>query len=262
MDQSNLTTLYQEAGIELKLGKLYDTSAGTVWGTVVAGGESAIQVWEKLRELTDQTGYWPVLTGRLQLDGETFAQLQADEIELSPETVLEAAKVLDIKAWLAGRQDQLADFDEESDDGDEFSEEMEEIGFNPEYNPVERFATPYDVLSQEPLEHVYLSLIPTSECWQAAAYLLFGGWNACPMPEEQVAIHQYWHQFYGAEVVAMTQDIVEMKVSRPPIDEEGAFKLAQEQFLYCDDIVYQGVLTLDNLKKTVKGSSIWYFWWD
>lgn len=260
LDQAALTELYRKHGLELSLEKRYDTHAGPVWGASLPGGEEAVRQWEQLRALTEQTGYWPLLTGTRSLGPQDFEMLST-EGDISPQSVLAAAEQLDASAWFAARMDQLPGPDEEDDD--EWAEFAEEMGLPaPGDVQVARFATPYDVLSQQPLEHVLLALVPTTQGWEAAAYLLFGGWNACPDPEEQVAIHKYWHARYGAEPVAITNDIVEMRVARPPIDDDAALVLAQEQFLYCDDIVYQGVMTLENLKLSVLKAPIWYFWWD
>jgi hypothetical protein len=38
--------------------------------------------------------------------------------------------------------------------------------------------------------------------------------------------------------------------------------LAREQYLYCSDIVWQGVGSVSNLSKTLLNSNYWYFWWD
>ena len=38
--------------------------------------------------------------------------------------------------------------------------------------------------------------------------------------------------------------------------------LAWEQFLFCEDIVSQGVETISNLGATLLNSPYWFFWWD
>jgi hypothetical protein len=43
---------------------------------------------------------------------------------------------------------------------------------------------------------------------------------------------------------------------------EEARRLAHEQFIYCADIVHQGVQTESNLAQTLLGSGNWFFWWD
>jgi len=89
-----------------------------------------------------------------------------------------------------------------------------------------------------------------------------GGWNECPGAEVQTAISRYWHEKHGAEVACLSGDVVECLVSRPPSDQESADRLAREQYVYCPDIVWQGVQTVSNLSKMLLKSGYWYFWWD
>jgi len=49
--------------------------------------------------------------------------------------------------------------------------------------------------------------------------------------------------------------------SRPPT-REAALELAREQYVYCSDIVDQGVQTLSALAAVLMQSAWWYFWWD
>src|SRR5262249_30768782 len=98
--------------------------------------------------------------------------------------------------------------------------------------------------------------------WEIPAYLKFGAWNACPPPEDHVAVMKYWHGLYGAEVVSIASNTVEMFVARAPRSRKKALELAREQYLYCYDIVIQGTETIDNLAATLLNGKVWYFWWD
>ena len=73
---------------------------------------------------------------------------------------------------------------------------------------------------------------------------------------------RYWHGKYGAELACVSGDIAEYLVANPPRDKASADLLAREQYLYCADIVWQGVGTVSNLGKVLAGSPYWYFWWD
>lgn len=108
----------------------------------------------------------------------------------------------------------------------------------------------------------YLGLVPTPLSWQVPAFLKIGNWNEYPQVQEHVALHKYWHEKYGAEVVTITHDIIEMQVARPPLDREGALHLATEQFSYCADIVAQGTNTISELAAGLLGANVWFFWWD
>jgi hypothetical protein len=39
-------------------------------------------------------------------------------------------------------------------------------------------------------------------------------------------------------------------------------QLAMEQYLYCADIVDQGVESVANLATLLLKQKVWYFWWD
>ena len=53
-----------------------------------------------------------------------------------------------------------------------------------------------------------------------------------------------------------------MQVARPPQTKEEALELARQQYLFCNDIVDQGVGDVESLAKTLLYSPVWYFWWD
>src|SRR4051812_14998984 len=91
------------------------------------------------------------------------------------------------------------------------------------------FSIPYDVLTKKPLPRVHVGLVPTVNGCEVPAFLKFGGWNDCPHPHHHVAIMSYWQERYGAEVVGITHDIVEMLVARPPRSRAKALELAGEQ---------------------------------
>ncbi|BAZ14953.1 hypothetical protein NIES4071_68230 [Calothrix sp. NIES-4071] len=111
-------------------------------------------------------------------------------------------------------------------------------------------------------QEVVIALVPTTASWQVPAFLKFGNWNDCPQSEVHVALMKHWYELYGAEVVGISNDVVEMQVKNPPKDMAESLHLALEQYIYCYDIVNQGVQTLKNLATALLESKIWYFWWD
>jgi hypothetical protein len=119
-----------------------------------------------------------------------------------------------------------------------------------------------EILSGQIKPRVFIAKISTTKGYEVPAYVSWGGWNECPMPEEHVAVLRHWNEIYGAEIISLTGDVLECTVSRPPTDKEAAFRLAHEQFLYCADIVHQGVGTLFALAAQLMNSRNWYFWWD
>jgi len=117
-------------------------------------------------------------------------------------------------------------------------------------------------LNKQSSSHLHIALVPSNVPYDAPAYLRFDNWNECPAPEEHVALFKYWYERYGAEPVSIMSDIIEMYVSRPPSTRAEALALADEQFLYCEDIVLQGIETTSALATGLLNGCYWYFWWD
>ena len=140
---------------------------------------------------------------------------------------------------------------------------LAEIGvWNDGIEPDDEYTIPFNINNGEPIDKVAIALIPTTIGWEVFAFIKFGNWNACPAPAEHISIAKKWYQQYGAEVVGISNDVVEMSVKKPPLDRDTAFALAQEQYIYCEDIVSQGTGTLMKLASDLLDSAVWYFWWD
>lgn len=111
-------------------------------------------------------------------------------------------------------------------------------------------------------EFVYIVLVPTEDWTTIPAYLRWGGWNANPPPEFHVAALRSWRDRYGAELIGMNNDTLNLRVIRKPKTRDEALALAREQYAYCNDLVDQGVDTLSNLAAFLMVRDWWYFWWD
>jgi Domain of unknown function (DUF4253) len=244
---------------------LWEIDNVSVYGLTV-GGTEAINLWNYLRQLNDESHYYPLLLGgeeeieKHQEYWERFAVPENEIIEIDAvSAVINRASTLDAEKWFCDRaQEMYADeFDEEVEDRDPLEAITNGIlgDWNGDIFPSENFTIPA-------LETVMIALIPTQICWHIPAYLNFGGWNSCPIPEEHICLMKKWYEIYGAEVVGMTHDTIEMRVIKPPLDEKTAMSLAKEQYLYCNDIVDQGTQTLSALVSTLIECSVWYFWWD
>jgi len=120
----------------------------------------------------------------------------------------------------------------------------------------------FDILTSKPLPKVHIVLIPTDDWTTIPAHLNWGAWNACPAPEFHVAALRSWRDRYGAELVGLSNDTMDLRVARAPKTRAEAMELAQEQYAYCNDIVDQGVGTMSALAATLMARSWWYFWWD
>jgi len=113
-----------------------------------------------------------------------------------------------------------------------------------------------------PLDIVYITILPTSNAWEAPAYLRFGAWNSNPPPDIHAAALRKWATEFGAVPVVIQADVIEMYVASPPMGREAASALAREQYIYCNDIVDQGVGDMSVLAAILDNGNFWYFWWD
>jgi hypothetical protein len=109
---------------------------------------------------------------------------------------------------------------------------------------------------------VHIVLVPTDDPTTVPAHLHWGGWNACPWPEYQVAALRYWRDHYGAELVGLEADRMDIRVSRKPATREEALELARVQYAYCNDIVDQGFESYRALAADLMAHDWWFFWWD
>lgn len=214
---------------------------------VVPGNETA----GKLEELRKRGGTMPVvpvvLGGRPEFDN------VVELIELnegSYEDILRRGLQVDVEDWLKQRLE---------DDPDHYRTEEKDAD---EAAPADPLTVTRDVLTGEFKKEVFIGLIPVSESWQVPAYLKTGGWNDCPEAEIQVAFFRRWFDRYGAVVTSIAGDVIEFRVQDPPRTQDEAHKLAMEQFIYCSDIVHQGLGTVNNLAASLLKSHNWYFWWD
>jgi hypothetical protein len=120
----------------------------------------------------------------------------------------------------------------------------------------------YDVLTRQPLPKVYIVLVPTDDPTTVPAHLRWGGWNACPAPEYHVAALRHWRDRYGAELVGLQMDTLNLRVSRKPASRGEALELARVQHAYCNDIIDQGAGSLSALAAELMAHDWWFFWWD
>ncbi len=119
-----------------------------------------------------------------------------------------------------------------------------------------------DVLTGKPYAQVHILLIPARSGWEVPAYLRYGNWNGCPPAEYHVAALREWHARFGAELVGLSGDTMNLRVARPPEDRTAAMALARDQYRYCPDLVEQGAESLSALAAGLMHEKWWFFWWD
>ncbi len=119
-----------------------------------------------------------------------------------------------------------------------------------------------NVLTDQPFDEVMIAAVPTTDPTEIPAFLRFGGWNENPPPEWHVAALRHWRDQYGAQLVGLSSDVMNVRVSSRPENREAAIDLAFVQFEYCSDIVTQGFGNIAPLAAHLMNDDWWYFWWD
>jgi Domain of unknown function (DUF4253) len=114
------------------------------------------------------------------------------------------------------------------------------------------------------MEFAEIILYPTPHSWQVFAYHPYGGWNDCPWPDEQLAMHRHWHEQHGAELVLMNGDWYELYVPRPPRTRREAIRLVNEMGYFGEESILwsMGGRSREEMIEIVRTSHYWYFWWD
>lgn len=183
-----------------------------------------------------------------------------DDMPSAGET-LARAEALTPEAWLAGTAEADA----------AFAREYPGEGAGPphgpwpeESDPQRGFSGVRDVLTQQHLAEVVVALspAPVARWWETAAHLRFGGWNECPEPAVHVMLHRLWAERYGARLVTMAFDVIELQITKPIQSREEALEMAQLHYAYCSDVIDQGSETLENHAASLIDATSWYFWWD
>jgi hypothetical protein len=204
---------------------------------------------EEINRIAASGRGYPVLLGGTE-DYEQIIE-NAEDIEDDAEEIAKRALAIDTDAWLAERFDSDPEFYEEING--EWPEDIENSN---------KIIGHTDISGGEPLDEVHIAVLPTSDSWRVPCLLKFGGWNECPFAEEHAAMFRRWQEKYGARVITVTGDTIEMMVDRPPTTRDEALELAREQYLYCADIVQQGTETIEALAATLLDGPVWFFWWD
>lgn len=208
-------------------------------------GEQALASYQKLKTNTDVI---PVILG----DNDDIAsQIEAMTYVTEPfAQLLQQANSIDPLEWFDKRQAQDPEYYDLT------------AGVWQDLSPTTHIFAHLNVLTGEPKAEIYIALVPVEKSWMIPAFLKTGGWNDCPTAAEHTAIFKYWDEHYGISVASITCDVIELEVQRPPVTKEQALQLAEQQFIYCPDIVYQGTETIAALASTLLNGRVWFFWWD
>jgi hypothetical protein len=203
-----------------------------------------LDVWKRLRALVAQSGCWPVISG-VEEDERAHAAT-AREAQTTFAATVRRGQALSSDEWLANEAaldpDLLREIDGEWPAGAPAATRMQVLGGS----------SPTSVLLW----------IETPRGWEVPAALGFGGWNSCPPPAVHVALLRRWHDRFGATLVGLSRDRLELMVARRPAGRAQALALAREHFLYCEELVLHQPGSLPVLAARLMASDIWSFGWD
>lgn len=224
---------------------------------VTVPGASALREWERLR--AEGRG-WPVVVG----DDKALAVLTGyynQSRATDPAAIIAEAGTLSFPDCLGT----IEDSEEPDDDALSSMPDPDAAPWPDKVNvsgiSLANPGTASDLMTRAHYDRCHILILPTSQGWEVPAYLRFGGWNACPPPAVQVAALRSWHQRFGAELVGLQTDTLNLRVDRRPADRAAAMALAWEQYRYCPDLA-EDAGTLTELAATLLADDWWYFWWD
>jgi hypothetical protein len=101
---------------------------------------------------------------------------------------------------------------------------------------------------------------------RSADLLTVMGWqgaiNHNPWIAPLSAVLRGWEDRFGARVVGVGFNTLDLSVAAPPVTTRHALHVAAEHWAFCPDILFQGPATLVDYAAQIRGKNSWSFWWD
>lgn len=212
---------------------------------IVPGAEAELALGALREALPSMT---PLIFGNLK---RAASLIRTVKVTIEPIDILRLADSLDLEGWFAKRLDYLRRRDRWP---------PRHGGWPAKTMPTTDLGTIREVSGAIPT-HVVIGLLPCAEYTAAAAYLRFGGWDDCPLPQVHVALARVWARSHGAVLVASMSSTLEFRVQRPITTREHAMEMAMTHYLYNFETVNQPG-TIELAASSLLSSSVWQFWWD
>ncbi|GAA4575223.1 DUF4253 domain-containing protein [Planotetraspora kaengkrachanensis] len=76
------------------------------------------------------------------------------------------------------------------------------------------------------------------------------------------AVVRSWEDRFGARVVGLGFNTLDLSIAAPPATPEHALRVAAEHWTFCPDTLLQGPGTLVDYAHEIVGQNAWSFWWD
>jgi hypothetical protein len=219
--------------------------------------------WQELHRLRSRTGLWPLVLNGLDdepnrpwFTGE-FDPVPVDRVtSLFPEAVL-------AELWQALTADMV------EEDGTEGHDAPTEFGLPTSWTGL----APGSLLEVDPEAHAarvaanvfpeaHLGLVPADRGSSAVAVLGWDGPVNHANGAQIAAVLRSWEDRFGARVVGLGFDTLEMSVAAPPVSLQHARRLAAEHYAFCPDNIAQGPGDFELYAKHIRGTTTWSFWWD
>ena len=89
-----------------------------------------------------------------------------------------------------------------------------------------------------------------------------GASNYYAMAAPLACVLRSWEDRFGARLLHMGFDTMDLSIERPVPSHEAALAIAAEHFAFCPDNIYQGVGSISRYAAALPGAAIWSFWWD
>lgn len=102
---------------------------------------------------------------------------------------------------------------------------------------------------------------------RSADVLTVMGWqgviNHNPWTAPLSAVIRSWEERFGARVVKIGFNTLDLSVAAPPVTAPHALGVAAEHWAFCPDtVVFQGPGTLSDYAEQIRSATTWSFWWD
>ncbi|MFJ9365878.1 DUF4253 domain-containing protein [Nocardia sp. NPDC101769] len=246
------TAFFATLGVELPpLTRATRTVGGcTVWMCEVEPGYPATDLWQRARGVYERTGLWPVLLGLIE------ASLNAPG-----DQQVAAAAVQDGRAWLERAQvEGPRDAEGPCDDEDPIL--LSTYVLTEEDRDYEGFDWADAWIAVDELEEAdRLALVPAPNPWLVPHLLNWSGARDFDLDgADHATLLRRWAGHWGAELIALSEYELVLRVANPPQDDNEALTVALEWFLYAPNLVYKGWGSLDELKRRVP-APLWRFLW-
>jgi hypothetical protein len=205
--------------------------------------------WVRLHAAHVQTGLWPFLVGPdlKEVDRQAISELWYDAATEHDPTAVTRGLALDVRAFLADQAEEL-----EVPDPATLTVDPAALA-GAERQPQFAFTS----------RDTVIGLIQARHGWEVPGLLSWSGAVNYDLDgAHHVAVLRWWQERYGAELVTLTRDQIELLVARPPRDPATMVQVAVEMLGFCPDLDVLGTGMVAVLANEVVPHRRWSFWWD